>query len=233
MVKKKRAEEGGNGSNHAQMAYEGIRRMLFTNEIVPGQKISYRQIAERLGMSLTPVIQALKRLEFKGIVRHEPNRGYFTEPMSLQEVQEIYEVRELLELSLLPDIMKNLDESGIRKLRGALKTQSPPPGEDYLGDRLLRDREFHMVLASLSRRKIQLEMLQYLFDLLYLKYRGSLLFAASKDAVGSQHQPIFDAILSHDLTIAEGALKEHFRNIRAQALRALGQMIAEEAPKSG
>ncbi len=46
--------------DHTYIAYEGIKKMLFENEILPGQKISYRQLAERLQMSPTPVIQALK-----------------------------------------------------------------------------------------------------------------------------------------------------------------------------
>ena len=53
---------------HTRKAYLGIRNMLFHSEIVPGQKISYRDLAERLGMSQTPVIQALKWLEFQQLV---------------------------------------------------------------------------------------------------------------------------------------------------------------------
>ena len=49
-------------TGHTHKAYQGIRQMLFHNEIVPGQKIAYRDLAERLGMSQTPVIQALKWL---------------------------------------------------------------------------------------------------------------------------------------------------------------------------
>ena len=63
--------------DHTQKAYMGIRRMLFHNEIGPGQKISYRDLAERLKMSSTPVIQAFKQLEFQELVRHEPNHGYY------------------------------------------------------------------------------------------------------------------------------------------------------------
>ena len=48
-------------------AYTGIRRMLFLNEITPGQKIHYRDLAEELGMSQTPVIHALRWLEFQGL----------------------------------------------------------------------------------------------------------------------------------------------------------------------
>ena len=64
-------------------------------------------------MSLTP---ALKRLEYQGLVRHEAKRSYFTEPMSLQEVQEIYDMRELLETSLLRDVLRNLNEKAIQDL---------------------------------------------------------------------------------------------------------------------
>ncbi len=53
-------------------AYNAIRQMLFYNEIHPGQKIKYKDLAGRIGVSMTPVIQALKWLEFRNIVRHEP-----------------------------------------------------------------------------------------------------------------------------------------------------------------
>ena len=73
----------------ALKAYLGIRRMFFVNDIHPGQKISYGELAKRLGMSTTPVIQTLKRLDDQGLVRYEPNRGYFTEEISLKEIIEI------------------------------------------------------------------------------------------------------------------------------------------------
>ena len=57
-VKKKKTKE-----DFTQEAYMGIRRMFFLNEIIPGQKISYGDLAKRMNMSTTPVIQALKRLE--------------------------------------------------------------------------------------------------------------------------------------------------------------------------
>jgi len=200
--------------------------MLFQNEIVPGQKISYRELAERLGMSLTPVIQALKRLEFQNLVRHEPNRGYFTEPVSLEEVQEIYELREAIELSLLPVTISKLDETGIEKLRGIVDQNAASFQDFNLNDSLINDREFHLTLASLSGRKIQLDTLRHLFDLLYLKYRGSLLFVTAKVPVGSEHQNIFDPVVARDLEKAQKALQNHFINVKGQVLSALEQMIA-------
>ncbi|MDA8134858.1 MAG: GntR family transcriptional regulator [Desulfobacteraceae bacterium] len=215
-------------ASHTQIAYEGIKQILFTNEISPGQKISYRQLADRLGMSLTPIIQALKHLEFQGIVRYEPNRGYSTEPMSIQEVQEIYDMRELIEVSLLPDVIANLNEDGIKNLRVLLHTVEKSDEESYLNECLLKDKEFHLTLASLSRRKIQVQMLRYLFDLLYLKYRAGLLFIQSEDPVGSQHRNIFEAVVSHDTEEACKAMKAHFVKIKFQALKSLGRMMAEK-----
>jgi DNA-binding GntR family transcriptional regulator len=216
------------GGSHTQRAYEGIKQMLFTNAISPGQKISYRQLAEHLGMSMTPVIQALKNLEFQGLVRYEPNKGYATEPMSMQEVQEIYDMREMIERSLLPDVINHLTEESIRRLKELLAWSCVEENEQALNQRLIRDREFHLVLASLSGRRIPCQMLRYLFDLLYLKYRGSLLFIHSEDPVGSQHQKIFEAVISHDQEAADNALREHFRQIKAQALKSLGRLLADK-----
>ena len=211
----------------AKLAYEGIRQMLFNNEIMPGQKISYPFIAERLGMSLTPIIQALNRLEYQGIVRRKPNRGYFTEPMSLQEIEEIYELREAIELPLLPDVIRNFDEEALRKLKKILGRLIHRQIEISLNERLLMDRDFHLTMASLSGKKTQMQMLNYLYDLLYLKYRGSLLFVAQEEVVGSQHEMIFHALATKDVKKARKAVRDHYKHIKKRALAALTQMIEE------
>lgn len=214
--------------DHTNIAYQGIRKMLFENEILPGQKISYGQLAERLRMSPTPVIQALKLIEISGLVRHEPNRGYFTEPISLKEIQEIYDTREILETSLLPAIMNNLEENGITTLRNSLEIKPAVNSESELYTRLKADRNFHLTLASLSNHKIQIQILRYLFDILYLKYSASLLFVASERFVGTQHQAIFNAVVSQDMKDARDALKSHFNSVKAKTLKSLGQMFAQD-----
>ncbi|MBW2016684.1 MAG: GntR family transcriptional regulator [Deltaproteobacteria bacterium] len=215
-------------TDHTDSAYMGIRRMLFHNEIAPGQKVSCRDLAKRLGMSPTPVIQALKRLESQGLIRHKPNRGYYTEPMNVQEVREIYETREIIELSLLPETIKTLDEKGIQKLHDALQALLKAPKEIYLNERLLKDMEFHLTLASLSGRKVQVQVLKFLFDLLYLKYRGALLFIHSERVVGSEHKNIFESVASRDLVKAQRAVKQHFKNIKKPVLAALEKILAEK-----
>jgi DNA-binding GntR family transcriptional regulator len=201
--------------DHTYIAYQGIKKMLFENKILPGQKISYRDLA-------------LKLIEISGLVRHEPNRGYFTEPISMKEITEIYDTREIIEISMLPAIMNNLEADGIKKLRDSLEIKPALNQESELYERLKTGRNFHLTLASLSNHKTRVQILRFLFDLLYLKYSASLLFVASERFVGAQHETIFDAVVSQDIEDAQEALKSHFRSVKAKVLKSLGQMIAQD-----
>ena len=227
MMAKRAATTEREPEDLAQEAYAGIRRMLYRNEIAPGQKLGYRELAQRLGMSPTPVVQALKRLAHQGLVRHEPNRGYHLEPMSVQDVEEIYELRESLEVALLPRVLAKLDEPGIARLREALDGHLAVSRERYLKQRLIADMEFHLTLASVSGGRTTLRILRELFDLLYSQYRAEMLFSRPMEAAGSEHQAIFDRIVARDLKGAQEALSAHLRNVREHVLEGLRRSEAE------
>jgi DNA-binding GntR family transcriptional regulator len=211
---------------HTQKAYQGIRRMLFHNELAPGQKISYRDLAERLKMSQTPVIQALKWLEFQQLVRHEPHRGCYPAPISIKEVEEIYDLRELIELDLLAKTIRSLGSTEIKSLKAALEGHLAAAREIYLYDRLLKDMEFHLSLARLADCKVQHQTLRNLFDLLYLKYGGTLLFSTSMERADADHQALFSKISARDSTGARRVLRDHIRRVKRHVLTGLKQMVA-------
>lgn len=200
--------------------------MLFHNDIVPGQKISYRELAEKLGMSQTPVIQALKWLEFQHLVRHEPNRGYATEPISVGEVEEIYDLRELIEINLLPEAIRRLDDQGLARLSACLDAHVQAAREVYLYERLAKDMEFHLTLASLAGRRVHLQTLTNLFDRLYLKYGGRILFATSMDTAAADHRELFERVAARDGKGAGDVLTRHVRRVKDHVLEGLAQMDA-------
>ena len=226
-VKKKKTKE-----DFTQEAYMGIRRMFFLNEIIPGQKISYGDLAKRLDMSTTPVIQALKRLEFQGLVRHEPNRGYYTENISLEEITEIYEFRELIEVSLLPATISGITKQGRSRLRKALDSHLDAVRDIYLKDRLLKDMEFHLTLAELSGNQIRIKTLKSLFDLLYLKYRGNILFVTPMETVDAEHVRLYDHIASGNLDGAREVLAKHISNVKKHAILSIERMNQEKNIKN-
>ncbi len=214
--------------DYTHEAYMGIRRMFFLNEIIPGQKISYGDLAKRLGMSTTPIIQALKRLEFQGLVRHEPNRGYYTENISLEEIIEIYEFRELIETSLIQKTISKINKKGLTKLKKALDSHLDAVRDIYLKERLLKDMEFHLVLAELSGCTIQINTLKSLFDLLYLKYRGNILFVTPMDTVDEEHIKLYDFVAEKNVKGAAHILKQHISNVKDHAVISIKKMNKEK-----
>ena len=224
---------GRDAADHSQKAYNGIRRMLYNKELVPGQKIAYRDLAEQLQMSPTPIIQALKWLEIQGLVRHAPNRGYYIEPFSLKELEEIYELRELLELALLPAAIEQLDEEGAQQLRQALTAHRSAEREFYLKERLFKNMEFHLTLAALANKETHLNILRTIFDLLFLKYGGNYLPIASLTSVDREHQEIFDCVVARNLHGAQAILAHHISNVKKQVLQSLRRMLEEKEDLQG
>lgn len=211
-----------------QKAYEGIRKMLFHNEIVPGQKIAYRDLAKRFGMSITPVAHALKWLELQNLVRREPNKGYFAESISLNQIGEIYDLRILLETSLLSKTIDLLDQAGIDKMRRALDASLNSLNGDNLSEKLIKDMEFHLTLASLSQCQTQQTVLGQLYDLLYLKYRSSLPFATSMNVVESDHRTIVESVIDKDLRTATEVLSRHVSRSKQHAIKGLKKTLLEK-----
>ena len=217
-----------NPSNLTEKAYKGIRHILFHNEIAPGQKIAYHYLTKRLNMSPTPIIQALKLLEVQGLVRHEPNRGYYTAPTSFDEVEEIYEMREIIEVSLLSKTMNSLGKNEIQKHYELLKEHSLGLDSDLASNALSSDKALHLTLASLSGSRVQLRILRQLFDLLYLKYRHSVLFATSFEDVNNQHQNIIDLVMLGESQKAKQALSDHICDIKNHVLNGLTRIMQEK-----
>ncbi len=228
MPKTKKEKKSGERSDLAHKAYMKIRQMLFYNEILPGQKIKYQDLADRLGVSITPVIHALKWLEFKSIVRYEPNKGYYVNEASVQEIREIYETRAVLEVAILPQTIAKLDDDGILRLQTALDVFEEKVKEsDYYG-RLITDMKFHYTLASLSKCRIQLKLLEELFDLLFLKYSRNLVFTSIMETSYQEHKKIFDSLISRSLPELQQMLSGHLENVKDHILKNLDRMIVQK-----
>ena len=228
MVKDKLKNSKKEREDSSQIAYQGIRHMLYNKELVPGQRIAYRDLAEKLDLSPTPIIQALKWLELQGFVQHEPNRGYIMAPFSLKEIEELYEIRELIEPALVSAAIEKIDKAGIGKLKAALEAHLSAEREFYLKERLFKNRDFHMTLALLSGKATQIRILQNVFDMLFLKYGGNYFPIASLSASDHAHQEVYEAVALRSLERAQSVLKNHLTNVKIQVMTSIKKMLAEQ-----
>jgi DNA-binding GntR family transcriptional regulator len=208
-----------------QKAYMGLCQMLFNNELVPGQKIAYKNLALRLGVSTTPVIHALKRLENKGIVRREPNKGYLINSINLEEVEEIFDSRLAIEVSVLPKTALRYDEAGFARLTKALEAHDLAVEENNFNNRVMTDLRFHMALASLSGTHIQVVLLEDLFDRLLLKYSKELFIVSMTSTSQSEHYAIIEAVKKRDVAQMTVALTEHLTVTKNHILQGLSQLL--------
>jgi DNA-binding GntR family transcriptional regulator len=209
----------------AQKAYHGIRQMLFYNEILPGQNIKYQDLADKIGVSITPVIHALKWLEFKNIVSHKPNCGYFVNEVSLKEIKEIYDTRLLLEVSLVPEIVNLVDDESLQRLKQVQDNYRAAVDENNYFSRLMMDMKFHLTLASISQCRIQLKMLQELFDMLLLKYTRNLVLLGIMDSSLNEHVSIFNSLENKDAARLENTLSAHLDHVRTHIIEGFERMF--------
>jgi len=214
--------------DYVRMAYNGIRDMFLLNEVMPGQKLNYRNLSEKMNMSLTPVIQALKILEQEQLVRHIPNRGYFSEPYNPREIEDLYALRKIIEPALMPDVIANLSDEAANLIQSKYEAHKKLFEARDLVNRLRTDIDFHLTLAKISGRNTHYQTLYRIFDLLYLKYRAHYFtFANYKNAPG-EHLSIVDSILQKNTRKAINAMRKHISRVEKYNLNSFSNSIAEQ-----
>jgi len=188
-------------------AYQKIKNMMYYNELVPGQKLIYQDLADRLNVSNTPIIQALKRLEYLNLVCYKPNKGYFVGEITAIEVKELYQAREALEVYLIPAIIKNLSSAKLKKIKNDSKVVHDDKDDRRLT--ILKDAKFHLSIAEIAENKTIYRILSGIFEEICLKYRPEYMGDERIREVICEHRELLDAINKRDVKEAIRATREH------------------------
>jgi DNA-binding FadR family transcriptional regulator len=122
-----------------------------------------------------------------------------------------------------------MDAPALRKLEDALQAHLQASREIYLHDRLLKDMEFHLTLAALSGNRVQHQTLRFLFDLLYLKYGGNILFSTSMDKADAAHKELYAHVRDGDLQKAQRVLSQHIGRVKQHVLDGLAHLMKEKS----
>lgn len=104
----------------ARSAYEAIRQAIVEGHYRPGQRLVEQRLAETHALSRTPVREALKQLDAEGLVHIEPNRGAVVRPLTLQDVEDLYELRAELEAYAARRAATRIDAAGLAEIDDAI-----------------------------------------------------------------------------------------------------------------
>jgi DNA-binding GntR family transcriptional regulator len=197
-----------------------------SRRLAPGERVRQVDIANRLGVSSVPVREALQTLEAEEQVTYEPHRGYTVARLSIQEVEEIYRMRELLEREATRQAVPRVDEDLIWWLRERLLYLNELIESHEMLDYTEANRDFHLRLFEQSGMPRFVRTIERLWQNSEAA-RGSIFDDPGwKERTKNDHQNIVDACEARDVEAAIRAQDEH----RVEALASIKRLYrkAEE-----
>lgn len=188
----------------AQQGYSTIRRAIRDGKIARGQIFSESSLADSLGVSRTPVREALLNLFRDGVVEIIPKRGYRLVELDEDAISEIRLLRAALEQIVVGRLCKTATPADIRELRAILRGKGRSQEDMYSVD-----EAFHIRMADLAGlRQIRRELLS-VRGKMYLIASGTRVTALRNDKVVSEHAELLDALERHDCKTARRVMMEH------------------------
>ncbi|MBI1379246.1 MAG: FCD domain-containing protein [Frankiales bacterium] len=202
---------------------DAVRRMLVTGEIAPGSPVRQEALAEQLGVSRVPLREALKVLEGEGSVRYLPRRGYVASELSVDDLVEVYRLRELLEAEAIRVAVPRLTSTDLAALAAAAADVDAAGSAGDLGAMTVANRQFHFLLFDAAAMPRLSRTLRQLWDATDV-YR-SVYFAGvtNRRRVRHEHRALLAALRSGDAEAAVAAQHAHRANSVTAVTAALGR----------
>jgi len=206
------------------LAYKRIKEMMYNHEIVPGQKLLYQELAKKLRMSITPIIQALNRLQLFNIVYTERNKGYYVGEADPLEAEELFIAREALETFLVPTIIAKLTDEKLESIERAMKEHVKAVSAPvYRRALLIIDTNFHLAIIKCADNRVLYDMCKNIFERVYLKYRPEYMKEDRLKEAAREHRQLFEALRQRDGRKTKQLIRQHIRAGRKHVVESLWQ----------
>lgn len=200
-------------------AYEHIRRSILDSTIPVGTALSEYQLAKEIGVSRTPVREALKLLEHDRLVRSVARRGTFVADLSVRDIVEIYQVRIPLEGLAARVAAERMEQSEVDELISELDRAEKLARQGRM--EAAREHDFHMhkrIVTSTSNGRLA-QILSTLDDQVHRIRQRALAQAGRVPATLAEHRAVLNAIRKSDPAGAEKAMRDHLQAARENAIQ--------------
>jgi len=186
-----------------------LERRILAGEFPAGGKLNEAAIADLLGVSRGPVREAFRALEESGLVRLEKNRGVFVRQIAVEEADEIYELRAMLDEHAGRRVAQSIAAADLRALRALVDRMDRAVARDDIDAYHATNLEFHDMLVALTGNRKLLATYRRLVNELNLYRRATLSRAGALPVSVREHHDILDRIAARDAAGAGAALYEH------------------------
>jgi len=204
--------------NAREAAFEKIKEAIIKGHFKPGEKLVEQTLAQEMGVSRTPVREAIRRLEAEGFVVSIPRKGVVVSRADKEEIVQLYSIRAELEGLAARWAIENADEDDIRKLDEAISRMEETAASGDLDGVVQSNALFHDAIAQASKSRILCTLLKTLQDNIQRFRFRSLHLPGRPEAALAEHKEIVAAIKEKKTEEADRLLKEHLQNACAAAL---------------
>ncbi|SPF53956.1 Transcriptional regulator, GntR family [Candidatus Sulfopaludibacter sp. SbA4] len=204
-------------SNLTTLAYNNIREYILQGRLDEASRLTEDFLSNQLGISKSPVREALNRLEAEGLIRIEPRKGAYLRRLTPVEINELYDTREALEAHVVRTatvtqiLLAELRQS-VRRQRSLLKANDKP---HYIEE----DVRFHALLAQATGNQYLCSVLGNIQNQIWLSRRKT--YDLSSSTAPDYHDAIVKALEEGAADAAERLMREHIRTVRSRLLQFL------------
>ena len=189
---------------------ERLRQRIFNRELTPGDWIDELRIAQELGISRTPLREALKVLAAEGLVTMKVRRGAFVTEASSKDLADVYHLLTLLETDAVEVVACQASAAQLAELTALHADLEAAVGD---ADRFFAINEaFHLRLLELADNKWRLQVVQDLRKVMKLHRQHSLLKAGRLEESLAEHRELMAALRARDGARAAQGMRKHFRS---------------------
>ncbi|MBQ7841557.1 MAG: GntR family transcriptional regulator [Lachnospiraceae bacterium] len=205
------------------VVFNTLRQSILTGELKPGERLMEIHLADKLGVSRTPIREAIRKLELEGLVTMIPRRGAEVAQITEKSLRDVLEVRRALDALAAELACERITEEKLEQLRAACDNFEAETRKGNANQVALADVAFHDIILEASGNDKLVQMISnfsqqmYRYRLEYVKDEGNY------EQLIQEHRVIYESILKRDKAVAAGAMKVHIDNQEKAVIRMISQ----------
>ena len=197
-----------------EMVYEELKMQILKGSIIPGTRMMEVELAEEMGVSRTPIREAIRKLEKEGLVTIEPRRGAYASMISTDDMVEILEVRQDLEGLAAYFAANRMTDGQMEELRQVSDNYNDAVKRGNMEDMIKYDTRFHHIIVESCHNKILVQMIEQLQELVlrfrYIYYDNF----RRAEKMPEEHKAIIGAIAEGNEDKARAAADIHIERLK-------------------